>query len=373
MKTHAIIPIFIPHSGCPHDCVFCNQKAITSRMKSPDYDDTIEIIERNLATISLNPNISTVEIAFYGGSFTAIPREEQNMYLRIAADYKNQGKINKIHLSTRPDYINEEILDNLKARSVDIIELGVQSFNPNVLRLSARGHDIQTVYDSSNLIKSYGFTLGIQLMIGLPGDSYESCMDSVRQTVSIKPSIARLYPTVVIKDTALAEMYRRGSYIPLSDEKAVSVTKDMYKALTDAGINVIRIGLKSTANIREGGDAVAGNYHPAFRQLVEGEIAKDELEIQLKKILSAESEILKKNSDIQFDKIRLSPSVDFEASDKESIKRRFAFLSCPESFSSMVGNQSVNKLYFTENYPDLKIKFAIDKQLPKNKFIIREI
>lgn len=382
MKTHAIIPIFVPHAGCPHDCIFCNQKSITAHLKSPSYDDSIEVIERNLSTISSNQNIRTVELAFYGGSFTAIPTEVQNMYLDIAADYKAQGKVNKIHLSTRPDCIDEKILANLKAHSVDIIELGVQSFDPDVLHLSARGHDVQTVYESSELIKAYGFTLGIQLMIGLPGDSYASCMDSVRQTISIQPSIARLYPTVVIKDTALAELYRKGSYIPFTEEQAVSITKDMYKALTDAGINVIRIGLKSTANIREGGDAVAGNYHPAFRQLVEGELAKDELEFQLKKILSDKDAIKKNTFDTALSEAESNSNMskmptyshrksrDFYMDVQH---RRFNFLSAPESFSSMVGNSSANKRYFAEHYPDLKIKFAVDRSLAKNEFVVMEI
>ena len=192
MKTHAIIPIFIPHAGCPHDCVFCNQKAITARTAPPTPAEAEETINRNLATIKENPNITTVEIAFFGGSFTGIPIEEQTEYLRIAKSYKDRGEIHQIHLSTRPDYIDDTILENLKAHSVDVIELGVQSFDPVVLKRSNRGHDRDTVFRSARMIKEWGFTLGIQLMIGLPGDSHFKCIDSVAATVSLSPDIARI-------------------------------------------------------------------------------------------------------------------------------------------------------------------------------------
>ena len=234
MKTHAIIPIFIPHAGCPHDCVFCNQKAITARTAPPTPDEAIETIERNLSTIKNNPHITTVEIAFFGGSFTGIPLDEQTRYLEIAKSYKDRGLIHRIHLSTRPDYIDKEILDNLKSYGADVIELGVQSFDPEVLKRSNRGHDADTVYKSSQMIKDWGFTLGIQLMIGLPGDSHEKCMFSVAETVKIGPDIARIYPTVVIKDTALEKMCHMGTYTPLTEKDAIHTAKEMYKNLNAA-------------------------------------------------------------------------------------------------------------------------------------------
>ena len=177
MKTHAIIPVFIPHAGCPHDCVFCDQKAITARMEPPSPADAEDLILRHLDYIKKRPSITNVEIAFYGGSFTGIPMEEQSAYLQIASEFKKKGLVQKIHLSTRPDYIDEAILTNLKKYGVDIIELGVQSFDPQVLRLSARGHDPEAVRRAAELIHACGFTLGIQLMIGLPGDTYEKCME----------------------------------------------------------------------------------------------------------------------------------------------------------------------------------------------------
>jgi len=219
MKKHAIIPIFIPHRGCPNDCVFCNQRKITARTTAPTADEVKNTIDTWLTTLG---EVPTVEIAFYGGSFTGLRLTEQSSYLAIAKEYKERGLIDKIHLSTRPDYIDRDILDNLKAYSVDTIELGVQSFDDEVLRKSNRGHTSASVYEAVSLIKEYGFEFGIQLMIGLPGDSLETCIYSAEETVKLKPSLTRLYPTIVIDDTELLEMYERGEYKPLSREEAVT-------------------------------------------------------------------------------------------------------------------------------------------------------
>ena len=323
MKKHAIIPIFISHRGCPNDCVFCNQKKITARQGDVTPADARRTIEEHLSTLT-GMNLETVEIAFFGGSFTGIPMEDQKAFLAIAKEYKDAGKVSAIHLSTRPDYINEEILDNLKAYSVDVIELGVQSLDPEVLRLSGRGHDASVVYESSALVKEYGFTLGIQLMIGLPGDTLEKCIFSARETVKIGPQIARLYPTVVIKETALYDMYLDGSYAPLSEEKAVNRTKAMYEILDNAGINIIRVGLKSSDIMT---DQLA--FHPAFRQLVEGRIARERLEAQVQELYP--------------------------------VKEGFAlFISNEKCYNNMFGHKGVNRSYFADRYPGLNIKYVKD-------------
>ena len=175
MKQHAIIPIFIPHKGCPNDCIFCNQKKITARQAAVTGEDVKNTIETWLSTLEPR-GVKTIEVAFFGGSFTGIPMAEQSAYLSIAKAYKDAGRIHKIHMSTRPDYINKEILDNLRAYDVDVIELGVQSLDDHVLNKAGRGHNAAVVYESSRLIKEYGFELGIQLMIGLPGDTLETCI-----------------------------------------------------------------------------------------------------------------------------------------------------------------------------------------------------
>ncbi len=340
MKTHAIIPIFIPHLGCPNDCVFCNQKKITARTMPLSREDMTGMIDRYLKTI-YGRGIGTVEIAFYGGSFTGIPMEQQQEYLSVAKAYKDSGQVQKIHLSTRPDYINDEILNNLKHYGADIIELGVQSFDEEVLRLSNRGHDRETVFKASRLIQEYGFELGLQLMIGLPGDTYEKSVRSAEEAAKIGPSIARLYPTVIIRDTELYEMYQRGEYRPLFMEETIRTTKDMYLILTGAGVNVIRVGLKSTDLINEGGE-IAGGYHPAFRQLVESEIAKEQMESQL---------------------LELSPAL----SDKVDI----SFYSSPASLSNMIGNRRSNRIYFEKKYPHVRFTFHADTNLSDNIYLIR--
>ena len=333
MKKHAIIPIFIPHLGCPHSCVFCNQRAITARSADVMEEDVRRTAEEYLSTLD---GVEEVEMSFFGGSFTGIPIEKQSAFLAIAKEYKDAGRISKIHLSTRPDYIDREILDNLRHYGADVIELGVQSFDENVLRLSERGHSVQAVYDACKLIKEYGFTLGIQLMTGLPGDSYEACMDSVRRTIEIAPSIARIYPTVIISKTKLAEMYRSGAYTPFSQEQTVLIAKDMYKALTGAGINVIRVGLKASAliNDRDDSEVLGGTYHPAFRQLLEGEIVKDRIE----------DEVLKRTE------------ITVRAGSK--------------MISNAVGHKGCNKKYFAEKYPGVKIRFVADSSLEDEQLII---
>ncbi len=339
MKTHAIIPVFIPHAGCPHQCVFCNQNEITAKKEIPSIADAERTILSHLETIRRNPTVRTVEIAFYGGSFTAIAPDSQRLYLEMAEKYKRSGLIDRIRLSTRPDSIDDTILDRLAAYGTDVIELGVQSFDEEVLRKSARGHDASVVLRSAELIHHYGFELGIQLMTGLPGDSYEKCMYSVEQTIKVGPAVARIYPTVVIRDTALFEMYQKGEYNPPDLSETLKTVKDMYLKLTQAGIQVIRIGLKSTDLIRKEDGSVVGGYHPAIRQLVESQIAREELEAQLN-------------------------------GQKEG---RVVFQSNPGSFSNMTGHQKMNRLYFAEKYPKLIIRYEADDLLLPHQYRVRRI
>ena len=343
MKQHAIIPIFIPHRGCPHTCVFCNQRAITARQPDVTPEDIPGILDTWLSTLS-GRSIRTIEAAFYGGSFTGLPKAEQAAFLAAAKDYKDRGLISRIHLSTRPDYIDGGILDLLEEYGVDIIELGVQSFDPEVLRAAGRGHTAEDAVRASLLIRERGFTLGIQLMIGLPEDSAEKCIASARRAAELKPAIARLYPTVVLSGTALERMYREGIYHPLSTDEAVSMTKGMYRILDEAGINIIRVGLKSTDLITEDGGEVRGHsFHPAFRQLVEGEIAKEDLEEQLAGLLRDDG--------------RGGVSA-----------REVVFSSCGESFSNMIGNAKRNKRYFAEKYPSVSIRYSVSGDLPRGKY-----
>ena len=344
MKKHAIIPIFIPHRGCPNDCVFCNQRKITARTDDVTPEDARQIIDTWLTTLRCPDNTQEsrgiVEIAFYGGSFTGLSIVEQSSFLAVALDYKQKGLVDKIHLSTRPDYIDRDILDNLRKYSVDTIELGVQSFDDEVLKKSNRGHTAQDVYHAVKLIKAYGFELGIQLMIGLPGDSLESCIMSARETAGLRPALARLYPTIVLDDTELYNMYRRGEYTPLSREEVVSRSAEMYKLLDDAGITIMRVGLKSTDIIGEGGAINGGTYHPAFRQLVEGQIAKERIEPLLLEILHDQHHV----------PVTISSNSRW--------------------FSNMIGHKACNKAYFASAYPALRISYKTDDKLPDGQFTV---
>ena len=274
-KKHYIIPLFVPHEGCPHDCVFCNQSKITGKEEQVTRETAVSIIEEYLTTIDYKN--STVEVSFFGGTFTAIKEEKQKELLSVAKGYKDKGYIKYIRLSTRPDYISTYILDYLKEYGVDIIELGVQSLDEEVLKYSGRGHDVCDVEKASKLIKEYGFTLGHQLMIGLPHDTFEKDIKSVLKSIEMKPDIARIYPALVIKDTPMELMYNRGMYKPYSLEDAVEIIGKVYEHYKNNNVQVIRIGLQPTDNITEGKDMIAGPFHPAFRELVESKMIKDRL------------------------------------------------------------------------------------------------
>ncbi len=279
-KRHYIIPIFVPHLGCPHDCVFCNQRKIATNEENMDEIKAISIIEAHLATI--NSYNSTIEVSFFGGTFTAIPMEKQKELLAVAKRYKDEGKINYIRMSTRPDYIDEEILNHLKKYDVDIIELGVQSLDKWVLWSSGRGHSKEDVYRASKLIKEFGFVLGHQIMLGLPMDNHKKDIETAIESLSLNPDIVRIYPALVIKNTPMEVMYKRGEYAPYSLEKAVEICKDIYALYISKGVEVIRIGLQATDNINVNGDIVAGPFHPSFRELVESSLIKDMLFKNLK-------------------------------------------------------------------------------------------
>lgn len=274
-KNYYIIPLFVPQEGCPHKCVFCNQDRITGSKESVTAKTVYDTVEEYLQTI--NNKDATIEISFFGGTFTGIREEKQRELLSVAKEYKDKGLIDKIRMSTRPDYINDYILSYLQEYSVDIIELGVQSLVGDVLIGAGRGHTIKQVEDASKLIKEYGFTLGHQIMPGLPRDNFEKDIETVKRSISMKPDICRIYPSLVIKDTPMSVMYNRGEYIPYTLDEAVSICKKLYKMYLEAGVQVIRIGLQPTDTITEGKDIVDGPFHPAFRELVEGSFISDRI------------------------------------------------------------------------------------------------
>lgn len=346
MKKHAIIPIFIPFRGCRNKCVFCNQSTITARTDTAGPGDVRRITDSYLETLR-GRGLDTIEIAFFGGSFTGIPIEEQSALLEAAYEYKKAGLVDKIHMSTRPDYIDERILDNLAKYGADIIELGVQSFDDEVLLASKRGHTSEDVFRACRLIREYGFTLGIQLMIGLPKDSREKSVESARITASLAPALARIYPTVVLSGTELADMMENGAYQKISEEEMVDTASKMYRILSDAGITIMRVGLKSTDLVTEGAD-LSRNYHPAFRQLVEGKIALEDIE-----------EILERD---------FPPGPGALEAGRGSTKRRIALYSNQHSFSAMIGHKAVNRKTLEKERPDIEFVWKKDESLSDNEY-----
>lgn len=275
-KNYYIIPIFISHQGCPHQCVFCNQDRIAGKYEEVFASDVRKIIDEYLETI--NSKGATIEVSFFGGTFTAIDVNKQKELLEVAREYKQKGLIHKIRLSTRPDAILPYILGYLKEYKVDIIELGVQSLDDEVLRKAGRGHSVNDVLVASKLIKEAGFTLGHQIMPGLPGDSFDIDIETTKKSIEMKPDICRIYPSLVIKDTPMEDMYNRGDYVPYSLDEAVYISGEMLKLYNEAKIKVIRIGLQPTDTITTGKDIVDGPFHPAFRELVEGHLICETLD-----------------------------------------------------------------------------------------------
>ena len=269
MKKY-IIPYFVPHIGCPVGCVFCNQNEITG--VESDLEPLNTVVDRYLSYFSER---GETELAFYGGSFTAINEKLRLKLLSEGKDLIDKGLISSIRISTRPDCIDNNILNELKYHGVKVIELGVQSLDADVLKLSNRGHNVECVYEACDLIKSHGFILGLQQMLALPGDTLEKSIYTAREFVKLSPEIVRIYPTLVVKNTKLEQMYLDKTYIPLTLNEGVSWAKEVLKIYNESGINVIRVGLQPTDNINYGGDLIAGPFHPAFRQLVEESIMLD--------------------------------------------------------------------------------------------------
>ena len=286
---HVNIPIFIPHLGCPNQCVFCNQRSI-SGVSEFDINCVKQTIDKTLATI---PNNKQVEIAFFGGSFTGIDRDLMISLLEIAYEYIKSGQVSHIRCSTRPDYINSEILDILKKYGVNVIELGLQSSSDDVLLSSRRGHTFKTEEDACKLIIDYGFDLVGQMMIGLPNSSLEDEENTARFIISTGAKYARIYPTVVFKNTELCCLTEQGGYTPLTLDEAVARSARILKMFNDAGINTIRVGLCASDNLISDDTYYAGPNHPAIGELVENEIYLNEIKKQISDINFSSGDVLK--------------------------------------------------------------------------------
>ncbi len=276
-KIHSNISIFVPHIGCPNKCSFCNQRYITGTFKAPRQKDVKKAISNAKNSTNYNPN--TTEIAFFGGSFTAINPTYMEDLLITAAEAVENGDACGIRISTRPDAIDNDILNLLKKYHVTAIELGAQSLDNKVLRMNNRGHTAADVKNAAELIKSNGFELGIQMMTGLYADNVDIAIKTAKKIIEMKPDTVRIYPTIVLKDTYLSALYADNLYKPQALDEAISLASRLYLMFTEANIRVIRLGLHSIENEAY----IAGPWHPAFSELCQSGI-------MLKKALSTLAE-----------------------------------------------------------------------------------
>jgi hypothetical protein len=272
MAKNNILPIFIPHGGCSHRCIFCNQKEISGCHHLPTQAELDAMIPPAFPVDG--------ELAFYGGSFTALPPEIMGTYLRFAAIQKEKGRIGAIRLSTHPAYVNDDIINKLISYGVDFLELGVQSLDDTVLEKAGRGHGSKEVFAAMEALASSTLDWGVQLMVGLPYDTEEKDIASVSKIMTYAPKTARIYPLLVIEHTYLADQWRDGLYTPLSLTEAVAVAVKMYALFSYGDITVIRMGLQPTEELNVGGNALlAGPFHPAFGHLVRCALKKEQMEM----------------------------------------------------------------------------------------------
>lgn len=330
-ELHSNISIFVPHIGCPHKCSFCNQVHITGEKSRPTAGTVASAVDTAAASKNYNPE--TTEIAFFGGSFTAIDKAYRLELLGEAYKFVKAGKVCGIRISTRPDAIDREILEELKAHGVTAIELGAQSMDDEVLRLNHRGHTREAVDIASRLIKAHGFSLGLQMMTGLLGDTAEKSIYTAEKIAELKPDTVRIYPTIVLKNTYLGELYEAGEYIPQALEEAVKICGKILPIFEAEGIKVIRLGLHTI----EDSAFLAGPWHPAFGELVESERYR---------LLAVET--LKKQP-----------------------KGKYNLYVNPKEISKLVGQHRSNILCFLEEGYDCRVKPSAD--LDKYKILAESL
>ena len=318
---HVNIPVFIPHLGCPNQCVFCNQRTISGVSKFKP-EDVKKIIDEALKTVSSDDE---VEIAFFGGSFTGIDRELMVKLLEIGHSYIIDGRVKSIRCSTRPDYIDTEIIHLLKEYGVTTVELGLQSSSDKVLELSKRGHYFEAERKACDLIVKSGINLGGQMMIGLPGSDIDSELETARFIISAGAREARIYPTIVFRETELCDMTLKGEYKPLELDNAIRRSALVLGLFVEAGVDVIRIGLQANENLTDENSYLAGPNHPALGELVIGELYYNKIESMLGKACSSRE-----------DNIRVLVSGG--------------------ALSKVIGQNKKNKNRLTEKFP--KIRFA---------------
>jgi len=282
MKPHYTIPFFITHKGCPFTCIFCNQRKISGQSSSIKVKAIQSTIRRYLKTIDAERSV--VEVGFFGGSFTGLPILMQKRYLGQVQPFLRKGIIKGLRLSTRPDYINQNILDLLKQHNVSRIELGVQSMSDSVLAESKRGHTREHVRHASRLIIKNGIDLGHQIMVGLPKSTLRAELLTAKQVITLGASEVRIYPVIIIKGTALENLFKKKLYNPLTETAAIKRCAKLITVFNKHHVKVIRCGLHPSPGLISRRDIVAGPFHPAFRQKVESFIYYEALKKYLDNI-----------------------------------------------------------------------------------------
>lgn len=269
-----IIPIFLPHAGCPHQCIFCNQTAITGVRRNIPSPEALHGQINNFLNYK-GKQRKTVQVAFYGGNFLGQPKKDIECLLYEANKFITAGKVDSIRFSTRPDTVDNERLDMLNGLPVSTVELGVQSMDDQVLAMAKRGHTASDTERAVHRLKKRNYEIGLQLMVGLPGDDEIRSLATGRRVVDLSPDFVRIYPTLVLSNSQLAKWYEKGKYIPLSLEAGVAATKKLYLLFAHENIRIIRMGLQISADLEKGTTILAGPYHPAFGHLVFSDIFLD--------------------------------------------------------------------------------------------------
>lgn len=282
--AHSNVSIFIPHAGCPHMCSFCNQRTISGESDVPHAEQVKAVCRKALSEVR---DLSNGEIAFFGGSFTAVERSYMLELLEAAQEFLGEGRFSGIRISTRPDNIDEEILDILRRYGVTAIELGAQSMIDEVLEANERGHSSSDVVKASQLIKSYGcFELGLQMMTGLYKSTVEKDLETWKRLAALKPDTMRIYPVAILRDTKLGELFESGEYVPYPFEDAVKLCAQLLGEAEKNGIRIIKLGLHSSETVEE--QIVGGYYHPAFRELCEGIVMRGRIKGALAAVMPTE-------------------------------------------------------------------------------------
>jgi histone acetyltransferase (RNA polymerase elongator complex component) len=335
-----IIPVFVPHAGCPHRCVFCNQKSITGHEEA--ILSPAALTERITEFLGLKGlRRGSVEVAFYGGNFLGLPTRESMALLDEAQNFVRQGKVDSLRFSTRPDTVSLSTIGTLDPYSVGTVELGAQSMDDAVLRLSRRGHTAEDTCRAVGLLKSKSLFVGIQIMPGLPGDTRDSILKTGFRVASLKPDFVRIYPTVVVKDTLLESWFLSGLYEPLSLGQAVKMTKELLLLFKKHNIPVVRMGLQATDSLLKPGNIVAGPFHPAFGHLVYSEFF---LDLAIRAVEG-----------------------------QERLSKRIGFRVFPEDVPKLVGQNRENIKRLTSRFKLRDICVIADPQIPKNTVRIERL